>query len=80
MDHLELVADCSNDPRARARVCVFMVGSRGVVAWCWKPKYLGRFLTVRNVAELLGILDSEEKGLFLDPRIVSQSKRAKDSL
>lgn len=51
-----------------------MVGSRGVVAWCWKPKYLGRFLTVRNVAELLGILDSEEKGLFLDPRIVSRSE------
>lgn len=23
MDHLELVADCSNDPRARACVCVY---------------------------------------------------------
>lgn len=45
-----------------------------MVAWCWKPKYLGRFLTVRNVAELLGILDSEEKGLFLDPGIVCRSK------
>lgn len=58
---------CRGPPRARCRlprrtcVCVCVCAPGGWLSGVGRPKYLGRFFTVRNVAELLGILDSGRK-------------------
>lgn len=56
---------CRGPPRARCRLprrtCVCVCAPGGWLSGVGRPKYLGRFFTVRNVAELLGILDSGRK-------------------
>lgn len=76
---------CRGPPRARCRlprrtcVCV-CVCTRGMVVWCWKAKIPRSVFHRAECCRVTWNIGFGEKGLFLDPGIVSPLERVKDSL
>lgn len=71
----------SSLPIATSYVCVCVcVCTRGMVVWCWKAKIPRSVFHRAECCRVTWNIGFGEKGLFLDPGIVSPLERVKDSL